>query len=668
MIRNDTGRAAGTRLRNLVDRFMVYALKQVGGGGASGPDPSSTDLPLLHRLAIVYLTLPVLIWLVGWFEWWFGIPVAALLVFAFRPALAGSWRTRPTTATIALLLVALGWTLVTHVWGFLEPGHSDWRTHRATFLDLGRGEWPTFLTSYAHAEAHLLRYYLGWWMVPGLAGKWFGPAVLNWAVPLWTWGGVALVVLLFTRGLRKLKAALLATAILVFFGGMDALEFIGHDGLRDGFGAMQDRFGRSSLAWRYEWGRLRMEYPSLMETLAWSPQHFIPAGIVTQLLIQLGHHSRFLAVSGVVLAVSLFWSPFVSVGLLVLALVLLVRNGIRPFLGWRNLLAAPGLAGLLGLYFTSGAADFQRGWAWQRYDTWQQLAVTMSLAWLTEFVVLALLLWRVRPGIAREPLFAASVVFLLLLPWVYYGSSRINDFALRSMLPALFVLCHYAARAVVNYLPKTMCRAPATVNAAAEENAVGIFFSKPSRMAFVSLILVLSIGAAPACYQLAVLFSNAANAQVLPYERDDRSILIDNSEFEIRHRTAPSPPTLLRTLLRDHAYTGFEKGKRVVSSNKYDVYLNAKRLIYFSTSCTRDEFDRRFFLHVYPADEADLPEHRREHVFDNLDFRFNHRGWKGGGKCVMTANLPDYDIARIRTGQYVLGEGRIWEGEFRYNE
>ena len=91
-------------------------------------------------------------------------------------------------------------------------------------------------------------------------------------------------------------------------------------------------------------------------------------------------------------------------------------------------------------------------------------------------------------------------MFLLLLPWVYYGSSRINDFALRSMLPALFVLCHYAARAVVNYLPKTMCRAPATVNAAAEENAVGIFFSKPSRMAFVSLILVLSIGAAPACY------------------------------------------------------------------------------------------------------------------------------------------------------------------------
>lgn len=50
------------------------------------------DLPLLHRLAIVYLMLPVIIWLVGWFEWWVGIPAAVLLAMAFRQALSGSWR------------------------------------------------------------------------------------------------------------------------------------------------------------------------------------------------------------------------------------------------------------------------------------------------------------------------------------------------------------------------------------------------------------------------------------------------------------------------------------------------------------------------------------------------------------------------------------------------
>lgn len=167
---------------------------------ATTPRAAEPELPVLHRAAIIYLALPVGIWLLGWFEWWFGIPATALLVAGLWPALSGSWRVSLNAASLALLLVALIWVMLTQAGGLLDLNNGHLQTHRAAFLDLGRGPWPTYLTPYIHDEPPLLRYYLGWWMPPGLAGKWFGAWALNWAVPLWTWGGVALVTLLFARG------------------------------------------------------------------------------------------------------------------------------------------------------------------------------------------------------------------------------------------------------------------------------------------------------------------------------------------------------------------------------------------------------------------------------------------------------------------------------------
>ena len=47
---------------------------------------------------------------------------------------------------------------------------------------------------------------------------------------------------------------------------------------------------------------------------------------------------------------------------------------------------------------------------------------------------------------------------------------------------------------------------------------------------------------------------------------------------------------------------------------------------------------------------------------------FEQYGVRADGRCFMVRKLPDYDIAAIRTGQYIPGEGRIWEGSFDLNE
>ncbi len=83
--------------------------------------------------------------------------------------------------------------------------------------------------------------------------------------------------------------------------------------------------------------------------------------------------------------------------------------------------------------------------------------------------------------------------------------------------------------------------------------------------------------------------------------------------------------------------------------------------------CGTTDVAPRFFLHIIPVDHADLPGHRQQYAFDNLDFRFDRHGFLDGGRCVAMRALPGYAIDRIRTGQFTAA-GQIWEGEFALSE
>ncbi len=103
----------------------------------------------------------------------------------------------------------------------------------------------------------------------------------------------------------------------------------------------------------------------------------------------------------------------------------------------------------------------------------------------------------------------------------------------------------------------------------------------------------------------------------------------------------------------------------------WDVYLSENTLVYVSEPCARADTEATFFLHLYPVAVNDLPDDRRQHGFDNLDFYFDQRGMIFDGICMATAALPEYDIDRIETGQYVPMDGgfeHFWEGEIGLDE
>ena len=94
---------------------------------------------------------------------------------------------------------------------------------------------------------------------------------------------------------------------------------------------------------------------------------------------------------------------------------------------------------------------------------------------------------------------------------------------------------------------------------------------------------------------------------------------------------------------------------------KFDLHLTGRHLAYFKDPCDLADMSAgRFFLHVFPENEADLPASRKRYGFDNLDFDISTHGKLIKGSCVAIAYLPDYPIASIRTGQYDE-QGQLWD-------
>ena len=104
-------------------------------------------------------------------------------------------------------------------------------------------------------------------------------------------------------------------------------------------------------------------------------------------------------------------------------------------------------------------------------------------------------------------------------------------------------------------------------------------------------------------------------------------------------------------------------GEPVAVAGGFAIRLDGKRLIYTGEPCGWEETAAPFFLHVFPANDDDLPPEHRWRGYDRHDFRFRERGARFDGKCLATATLPDYPIAGIRTGQLEGGE-RLWTAEF----
>ena len=94
----------------------------------------------------------------------------------------------------------------------------------------------------------------------------------------------------------------------------------------------------------------------------------------------------------------------------------------------------------------------------------------------------------------------------------------------------------------------------------------------------------------------------------------------------------------------------------------FDIYLEDGALTYYKENCSAHDTRNPFFLHIIPADPADLPPERRQLGFASRDFTFGRQGALYGSNCWATIPLPGYPIARIKTGQFTA-TAKLWQAD-----
>ena len=106
-------------------------------------------------------------------------------------------------------------------------------------------------------------------------------------------------------------------------------------------------------------------------------------------------------------------------------------------------------------------------------------------------------------------------------------------------------------------------------------------------------------------------------------------------------------------------------GAEPVASAFYDLHLIDGALVYVRAPCERADMGRRVFLHIFPSNANDLSAERGPYGFDNLDFTISRTGAYFEGTCIARAELPEYGIDRIHTGQF-NNTGERWRAEFPF--
>ncbi len=125
-----------------------------------------------------------------------------------------------------------------------------------------------------------------------------------------------------------------------------------------------------------------------------------------------------------------------------------------------------------------------------------------------------------------------------------------------------------------------------------------------------------------------------------------------------RKRPTAPPPSWLT------AYESVASGEPAARS-VFDIYTGENTVTYLKSPCSAADVQAEFFLHVVPEDLEDLPAQRRQYGFDNTHFHYGgNAALAFGGRCIAEHPLPDYPIARIRTGQFTPEGDQIWMAEF----
>ncbi len=407
--------------------------------------PSSLDP--LDRVTVAYLALPLIIFVLGWLEWWAALPLLACIAYALKPLAAprSAQNVRLPITPLHLTLAAgvgIGWTVFGGA-GHLMFANPDWHIRDAVLHDLVTSQWPVGYGVFDGKES-LLRAPLGYYLPAALVGKVAGLPVAHMTMALWTAVGATLFLLqVLSLTPSRVSTAVMVVVVVVLFSGFDIIGCLLNYGGR--FRANWD------IAMHLEWWAGNYQYSSMTTQLFWVPNHALGGWLTIGLLFRDGRETPLDSMLPMIVVATTLWSPLTALGVVPFVLWKVVATALRE----RSLKCleprvwAPAL--IVGLvvaaYLVLDPTGIPKGVAVHGDGA---AGVTNELLQLAQFFLLeAGILGFAILAIRPSSQVVLALVILALLPLLYFGPG--NDLVMRASIPSLAVMAIGASLALCRY-------------------------------------------------------------------------------------------------------------------------------------------------------------------------------------------------------------------------
>ncbi|MCR5301413.1 MAG: hypothetical protein K6E49_03130 [Lachnospiraceae bacterium] len=410
----------------------------------------------LSIISLLYLYIPIVIFLIGWTKTGVCLITLAAIGYAFfsiykytgRPENRKSLvRLDPLVTVFAILFFM--WIGYYAGWGRWVDQAPDWLKHNAVLSDIVNKSWPVYYTN--ENERSMLVYYIAQYMVPGLAGK-LTNSFRTAEIVMYVWNEAGLF-LVFIHTVNLIKAdryvmQFITALTLPFFGiPLWISEYI----LRrvSDFNRIGEGF------WFFGDGDFLIQYSNNFTLLRWVVPQVIPCWIIMALFLEYRDEMEFhvpIALPGILFGTLSFLGmiPFIIAN----DLELIIRNrdikkSLRRLFGDENILVMLTLGVILGMYFYGNVFSEKPETVSLTVLPYDSRHIVYFVFVFVNIIIYALVLWKDN---GTDIIFFIMTAVLVLLPLLRMGA--FNDLVMRSSIPGLFILMILVLKFINDHMAK----------------------------------------------------------------------------------------------------------------------------------------------------------------------------------------------------------------------
>ncbi|MBR4667580.1 MAG: hypothetical protein IKO76_02345 [Butyrivibrio sp.] len=397
--------------------------------------------------AIIYVILPIIVFISGWIKPLIALPLIVLFIFAgfklwteLRDDSIALINKDTSAFWILTTALAFIWVYFSGIGSFVYQNWDFW-ARNPFFRDLATYKWPVYydlstqsdvVQKICGTEKVTLIYYFCWWLpVAGLANVLqLGEVSRNCLLALWAAIGVFDVFYLLCRKLNKCSWKI--PVCFMMFSGLDGLA------------ELLLRGGETQFIDHIEWWAEFFQYSCNTTLIFWVFNQAIPVWILMALFLQLKSNKNI----GTLLALSFAYSPWAALGVFPIAAVASLKKGkIKSILNPANLLIPCAMLVVFGCFYLGWSGP--KGnvgllFSFNAADNWRILFCYLIFI-LVEVLVYFFILGKYA---MQKELYGIVLFELVIIPLIVVHDC---NFVMRGSIPALFILYFYVISFLLDY-------------------------------------------------------------------------------------------------------------------------------------------------------------------------------------------------------------------------